>query len=166
MRSVSYRFSGPDRSLTSADLSTGGEHLQRVVVEGELLTDEARFVGVDDGAVLAPDLDPDQRPSQDVVAHDGIEPIECVAVHGDDVVVEDGGDEPDPADVGNPPGLLDRLLGADATAGDRGEGDDEHQRNESGDGEAGDDLADRDRFHQRSVVVHGDSLAPTRRCTR
>ena len=148
------------------DLFAAREDHLLLGAERELLADQARFVGVDDRAVLAPDLDPHERTSQDVVPHDGVEPVECVSVHRDDIVIENRSDEPDAADVGDPPGFLDRLLGADASAGDGGEGDDEDERDESGDREAGHDLAHRDRLHQRSVVLHLDSLALTRRCTR
>ncbi len=88
-----------------------------VVAELELLADQPGFVGVEDRAVLGPDLDPDERAAQHGRPDRGVDPVERVAVHGEHVVAEQRRDDAGRAHERHPLGLVDRLLGADPPAG-------------------------------------------------
>ena len=125
-----------------------GEDRQLVLAEVELFADQPWFVGVDDGAVLGPDLDPHELALEHEVTHGSVDPIEGVAVHGHQIVVEQRRDDPGRADERNTLRLVDRLLRPDPPAGVGREDRHEHERHEPGEREPEDEPADRDRLDQ------------------
>ena len=157
---------GPEIAHLGVRLA-GLEDLELVGLEFELLSDEARLVGVEDHTVLRPQLHPHQRASEHRVAHRPVEVLERVAVLLQETGVEQWLDDALAGRVGDALRIGDGLVGADAPTGERRERADQGKDDHPGDGEPADEARDGDRLLQiesfgltTSATAHPCMLAP------
>ena len=85
------------------------EHLALLGPERELLPDQLRLVGVEDGAVLAPQLHADHLVAEDALVHQGVELLDRLLVAGHELVGQGGLDHHVGEHVGGVRGVVDRL---------------------------------------------------------